>query len=109
MGMKKLIRRELSTTQLITLGFFVAILTGALLLMLPCSSADGTVTPFADCLFTSATSVCVTGLVVVTTATHWCFQTLSSAILNTENIHLGCNNKFSIDHNCQLPFELSSS
>lgn len=73
MGMKKLIRRELSTTQLITLGFFVAILTGALLLMLPCSSADGTVTPFADCLFTSATSVCVTGLVVVTTATHWSF------------------------------------
>lgn len=73
MGMKKLIRRKLSTTQLITLGFLMAIITGALLLMLPCSSADGTVTPFVDCLFTSATSVCVTGLVVVTTATHWSF------------------------------------
>lgn len=71
MGMKRTIQKELSTTQLITLGFLLAILTGALLLMLPCSSAEGTVTPFVDSLFTSTTSVCVTGLVVVTTATHW--------------------------------------
>ncbi len=35
------------------------------------SSASGEFTPFTDSLFTSATSVCVTGLVVVTTATHW--------------------------------------
>ena len=73
MDMKRMIRRELSTTQLITLGFLMAILIGALLLTLPCSSADGTVTSFVDSLFTSTTSVCVTGLVVVTTATHWSF------------------------------------
>ncbi|HBA98061.1 MAG TPA: potassium transporter KtrB [Lachnospiraceae bacterium] len=65
------INRELSTTQVIALGFLSAILIGAVILSLPVSSADGTFTPFVDSLFTSATSVCVTGLVVVTTATHW--------------------------------------
>lgn len=65
------INRQLSTTQVIALGFISAILVGALVLSLPVSSADGQFTPFVDSLFTSATSVCVTGLVVVTTATHW--------------------------------------
>lgn len=73
MNMTKTIQRELSTTQLIMLGFLAAILIGALLLMLPCSSANGTMTPFVDSLFTSTTSVCVTGLVVVNTASHWSF------------------------------------
>lgn len=65
------INRELSTTQVIALGFISAVLIGAVILSLPISSADRTFTPFIDSLFTSATSVCVTGLVVVTTATHW--------------------------------------
>lgn len=64
-------RARLSTTQMIVLSFLYTILTGAVLLWLPISSADGSFTPFVDALFTSATSVCVTGLVVVTTATHW--------------------------------------
>lgn len=71
MKMNMAIKKELSTTQLISLGFLAAIAIGAVLLMLPCSSADNTVTPFVDSLFTATTSVCVTGLVVVTTATHW--------------------------------------
>lgn len=62
---------SLSTTQIIALGFLSAIVVGALLLMLPISSADGTATPFIDSLFTSTTSVCVTGLVVVNTFEHW--------------------------------------
>lgn len=62
---------SLSTTQIIALGFFLAILIGALLLMLPVSSAAGTSTPFIDALFTSTTSVCVTGLVVKNTFEHW--------------------------------------
>lgn len=62
---------SLSTTQMIALGFFLAILTGALLLMLPVSSSNGTSTPFIDSLFTSTTSVCVTGLVVKNTFEHW--------------------------------------
>lgn len=66
-----IIKRELSTTQLISLGFLSAIIIGAFLLMMPFSSAEHTFTPFVDSLFTAATSVCVTGLVVVTTASHW--------------------------------------
>ena len=71
MGSLKKINRQLSTTQVIALGFISAILIGAVILSLPLSSASGEFTPFIDSLFTSATSVCVTGLVVVTTATHW--------------------------------------
>lgn len=71
MGSLKKINRQLSTTQVIALGFISAILIGAAILSLPVSSASGEFTPFTDSLFTSATSVCVTGLVVVTTATHW--------------------------------------
>lgn len=63
--------RNLSTTQLIVLGFFTAIIMGAILLMLPVSAADGQSTPFLDALFTSTTCVCVTGLVVVDTFSHW--------------------------------------
>ncbi|MBU5478888.1 potassium transporter KtrB [Eubacterium sp. MSJ-13] len=65
------LNKELSTTQIIALGFLGAIFIGAVILCLPFSSADGSFTPFIDALFTSTTSVCVTGLVVVNTATHW--------------------------------------
>lgn len=56
---------------MIALGFFLAILTGAFLLMLPVCSADGVWTSPVDALFTAATSVCVTGLVVVDTYSYW--------------------------------------
>lgn len=62
---------HLSTTQIIALGFLSAILAGGLLLSLPIASAKGTATPFIDALFTATTSVCVTGLVVVQTSSHW--------------------------------------
>ncbi len=64
-------KRELSTTQVIMLGFLLAILAGTLLLMLPVCSKDGTFTPFLTSLFTATTCVCVTGLVVVDTYAHW--------------------------------------
>lgn len=64
-------KKELSTTQVIMLGFLALILIGALLLMLPICSSEGTFTPFLTCLFTATTSVCVTGLVVVDTYAHW--------------------------------------
>ena len=60
----------LKTTQIIALGFVILILTGTLLLMLPVSSVDGTVTPAVDALFTATTSSCVTGLVTVVTGQH---------------------------------------
>ncbi|SHM37640.1 TrkH family potassium uptake protein [Ruminococcus flavefaciens] len=57
----------------ISLGFVILILSGALLLMLPISSQDRSITPFKDTLFTAISASCVTGLVVRDTATHWSF------------------------------------
>ena len=62
---------KLSTTHIILLSFFIAVLVGAVLLMLPISSAKGEWTPFVDALFTSTTATCVTGLVVVPTFSAW--------------------------------------
>lgn len=67
----KSLRLNLSTTSIIAIGFLCAILIGTLLLMLPCSSATGTMTSPIDALFTATTSVCVTGLVTVPTYLHW--------------------------------------
>lgn len=61
----------ISTTHLILLSFLVTILLGAVLLSLPVSAANGQATPFVDALFTATTATCVTGLVVVPTATAW--------------------------------------
>ena len=55
----------------LVLGFGALILVGTVLLMLPISSAAGTWTPPIDALFTATSAVCVTGLVVVDTGTHW--------------------------------------
>lgn len=57
--------------QLIALGFFLLILCGALLLMLPISSREGTSTPFTTALFTATSATCVTGLILGDTFTHW--------------------------------------
>lgn len=62
---------KLSPTQILALGFATVIFTGAVLLFLPISSASGKSTPFLDCLFTSTSAVCVTGLVTVDTGTNW--------------------------------------
>jgi trk system potassium uptake protein TrkH len=52
-------------------GFAVLIVVGTMLLALPISAADRSWTPFSAALFTATSAVCVTGLVVVDTATHW--------------------------------------
>lgn len=62
---------KLSTTQMILLSFLLAILAGSLLLWLPFASATGESVNYMDALFTATTSVCVTGLVTVTTASAW--------------------------------------
>ncbi len=64
-------KKSLSTTQIIIIGFLAVICIGTILLWLPISAADGQPTPIIDALFTSTTSVCVTGLVVVDTFSHW--------------------------------------
>ncbi|MBO4389288.1 MAG: potassium transporter TrkH [Lachnospiraceae bacterium] len=52
-------------------GFFLAILAGTVLLWLPFSTAEGETTSFLEAMFTATTSICVTGLVVVDTFSHW--------------------------------------
>lgn len=68
---KKLKSRRMSHAQTIALGFFITILSGAILLMLPAASKSGQWTSFSDALFTATSATCVTGLVVVDTFTYW--------------------------------------
>ena len=65
------IRNRLSHAQIMALGFLMVIITGTILLMLPVSSRTGQWTPFIKALFTSVSSTCVTGLVVVDTFSYW--------------------------------------
>ncbi|MBE5888121.1 MAG: potassium transporter KtrB [Lachnospiraceae bacterium] len=69
--MKKDFHVKLSTTQIIMLSFFLAILIGSILLALPICSATGVAVPYIDALFTATTSICVTGLVTVPTVSTW--------------------------------------
>ncbi|MCF7914635.1 MAG: TrkH family potassium uptake protein, partial [Spirochaetaceae bacterium] len=55
--------------QTILFSFQMVILGGTLLLMLPFTTTGGNGLPFIDALFTSTSAVCVTGLIVVDTAT----------------------------------------
>ena len=64
-------KKHLSSFQLIILGFAGVILLGAIILMLPVSSAEGVMTPFNQTLFTSTSAVCVTGLAVLDTGSYW--------------------------------------
>jgi trk system potassium uptake protein TrkH len=64
---------KLAPVQIIPASFFLAIMAGTILLMLPVSSASGRGTDILTALFTATTSICVTGLVVVDTFAHWSF------------------------------------
>ncbi len=61
---------KISPPQIIVLGFLGIILLGSLILCLPIASVNGS-THFVDALFTATSATCVTGLVSLTTATHW--------------------------------------
>ncbi len=56
--------------QTVVLSFFIVILAGALLLLLPFMSKAGHIR-LIDALFTATSAVCVTGLAVVDTASHY--------------------------------------
>lgn len=68
---KAIRRKKLSSFQIIFLGFIGVVFLGAFILMLPISAKSRTVTPFNESLFTATSAVCVTGLIVRDTATHW--------------------------------------
>ncbi|MGL5693512.1 MAG: TrkH family potassium uptake protein [Peptostreptococcaceae bacterium] len=61
----------MNPAQIMVIGFASVILLGACLLSLPISTQSGERIGFLDALFTATSAVCVTGLVVVDTATYW--------------------------------------
>ena len=65
--------KQVSSFQIVILGFAAVILLGTGLLMLPVSSRAGGWTSIEDALFTATSAVCVTGLVVKDTAIYWSF------------------------------------
>jgi trk system potassium uptake protein TrkH len=87
-------------------GFLVVIGLGTTALLLPWSTQEGASTSVLDALFTSTSAVCVTGLAVVDTGTHWSgfgqgvilvlvqvgglgFMTVSSLLVLLISRHLG--------------------
>lgn len=64
-------KHRYSFPKLLTLGSLVVIAIGTVLLLLPCSTASGLRTSFMTAFFTSTSATCVTGLTLVSTATHW--------------------------------------
>ncbi|KUO68733.1 MAG: ATP synthase subunit J [Clostridia bacterium BRH_c25] len=62
---------KIKQTQAIVIVFAAIIIMGSILLNLPVSSKDGQSIGFINALFTATSAVCVTGLVVVDTYTHW--------------------------------------
>lgn len=64
-------QKQLTSSQIIILGFVAVIFMGCFLLMLPLATQDGKGASFLNALFTSTSAVCVTGLIVQDTATYW--------------------------------------
>ena len=64
-------RFRLHRTQVVVAGFAVAILIGTALLMLPNAKLGVGGASFLEALFTATSAVCVTGLIIVDTATYW--------------------------------------
>lgn len=79
MKLFKSIQNQLTYVRIIAMGYLMVILIGTLLLMLPFSTSAGESTGFFTALFTATSATCVTGLVVVDTATHW--STLGHVII----------------------------
>ncbi len=63
-------KRQLTPPQLLVVSFGVLILIGSILLSTPWAIKEGT-PDWLTSIFTATSAVCVTGLVVVDTGTHW--------------------------------------
>jgi len=59
---------DMSTSQILVTGYFIIIVTGTLLLMLPNATTNPGSLSFLNALFTATSATCVTGLIVVNTA-----------------------------------------
>ena len=62
---------SMDPAKVMVIGFASVVLLGALLLNLPIATKSGESTGLLDALFTATSAVCVTGLIVVDTATYW--------------------------------------
>ncbi|MGL4911974.1 MAG: TrkH family potassium uptake protein [Romboutsia sp.] len=62
---------KMQPTQIMVMGFAAVIFIGGMLLNLPIATQSGEQIGFLDALFTATSAVCVTGLVMVDTATYW--------------------------------------
>src|SRR5690554_540923 len=62
---------DFTPAQFLVIGYLLVIVTGTILLFLPVSTIDGNGLGIIDALFTSTSATCVTGLIVVNTATHF--------------------------------------
>jgi trk system potassium uptake protein TrkH len=71
----------MTVARTICLGFLAVATVGMFLLLLPISIADGSWGDFVTALFTATSAVCVTGLIVVDTGTH--FSTFGQAVILT--------------------------
>lgn len=67
----ELLEDQRNTGRFLVYSFLSLIAAGTLLLMLPGATQDGQGLIFIDALFTATSAVCVTGLIVVDTATHF--------------------------------------
>lgn len=67
----KKILYKLSYTKIVAGGYFLFLVIGTFLLMLPVASKSGEWTAFPDALTTATSASCVTGLIVFDTFTHW--------------------------------------
>lgn len=63
--------RRVRPVQLIFLGFLLVTAAGTGLLLLPAATAPGEQTDFIHALFTATSALCVTGLTVVDTGSHF--------------------------------------
>jgi len=63
----KISKKNLTPAQYLVFGYFIIIMLGAILLMLPISTTDGQGLRAVDAVFTATSATCVTGLIVVNT------------------------------------------
>ncbi|WP_041606987.1 TrkH family potassium uptake protein [Halanaerobium praevalens] len=72
-------KKNLTPAQYLVSGYFVVIILGALLLMLPIATTDGQGLRAIDAVFTATSATCVTGLIVVNTKE--AFTTFGSTVI----------------------------
>ena len=64
-------KKTLHPTQIVVMAFGAAVIVGTIFLLFPFSTAQGYSTDFVTAFFTAVSAVCITGLTVVDTGTHW--------------------------------------